>query len=123
MRRVLWAVLLANLAAAGPIPTTEYATRRAALRKDLHGAVILFGRSEGNDDPYAFIQEANFYYFTGWTEPGAILLITPNEDTLFLPHHNERGEKFTGKRASAEDRNVQAATGFDTVLPVEKFEA
>jgi Xaa-Pro aminopeptidase len=123
MRRVLWAVFLLRLAAGGPIPTSEYATRRAALRKDLHGGIILFGRSEGNDDPYAFIQEPNFYYLTGWTEPGAILLITPIQDTLFLPHHNERREKFTGKHASAEDHNVQTLAGFEHVLAVEKFEA
>ena len=124
MRRLLWAALLLSpLATAGSIPTPEYATRRAALRKDLQGTVVLFGRREGNDDPYAFIQEPNFYYLTGWTEPGAILLITPNQDTLFLPHHNERGEKFTGPRPSAEDHNVQSLTGFDRVLPVEKFEA
>lgn len=97
--------------------------RRAALRKDIHGAVILFGRSEGNDDAYGFIQEPNFYYFTGWTEPGAILLMSPNDDTLFLPHHNERLEKYAGKRWSAEDQNVQAVAGFDQVLPVERFEA
>ncbi len=115
-------LLRLTVAAAGPIPTTEYATRRTALRQDLHGAIIVFGRNEGPDDPYAFVQEPNFYYLTGWTDPGAILLITPNQDTLFLPHHNTRREAFTGKRPSAEDQNVQSVSGFDHVLPIEKFE-
>src|SRR5205823_5657333 len=41
---------------------------------------------------------------------------------LFLPHHNEVVERFTGRRASAEDADVKQKTGFDTVLPIEKFE-
>jgi Xaa-Pro aminopeptidase len=123
MRSVLVTALLCLIAGASPIPSTEYAARRAALRKDLHGAIILFGRTEGKDVPYAALQEPNFYYLTGWTEPNAILLITPNEDTLFLPHHDKQSESFTGSRASAEDRNVQTATGFDHVLPREKFES
>jgi Xaa-Pro aminopeptidase len=124
MRRLFGAFLLLLLSApASPIPIPEYAARRAALRKDLQGSIVLFGRNEGSDDPYAFIQEPNFYYLTGWTEPGAILLITPTQDTLFLPHHNKRREAFTGSRPSAEDQNVQSVTGFDHVLPVEKFEA
>jgi Xaa-Pro aminopeptidase len=48
--------------------------------------------------------------------------VTPNREILFLPHHNERGEHYQGRRWSAEDKNVRAATGFEEVLPLEKFE-
>ncbi len=81
------------------------------------------GRLEGNDELYGFVQEPNFYYLTGWTEPGAILLLTPSRETLLLPHHDDRRERYTGKRGSAEDRNIASLTGFDEVLPIEKFEA
>ncbi|MGD0434936.1 MAG: Xaa-Pro peptidase family protein, partial [Bryobacteraceae bacterium] len=42
---------------------------------------------------------------------------------LFLPRHDEHAERYQGRRWSAEDAGVQSATGFERVLPVEKFEA
>ena len=60
---------------------------------------------------------------TGWTEPGAIAILTPAEEILFVPHRNERRETFNGKRVAPEDPNAAAMAGFDTVLGVEKFEA
>jgi Xaa-Pro aminopeptidase len=123
MRRLLLAVMLVTGFAAPVIPAGEYRTRRAALRKDLDGTLILFGKTEGSDDLYGFIQEANFYYLTGWSEPGALLLLTPSDEVLFLPRHKARRERFTGKRAAADDPNARAATGFDTVFGLEKFES
>jgi len=101
----------------------EFKTRRANLRKSLDGVMLLAGRIEGRDEVIREDQEPNFFYLTGWTDPGARLLITPKEEILFLPHHNERVEHFMGMRASAEDPDVRAVTGFDQVLPIEKFES
>ena len=120
---LLLAALSLPLFAAGPIPHDEYRTRRAALQKTLDGTLILFGRTEGQDEVYGFTQESNFEYLTGWPEPGAILLLTATRDTLFLPHHREPLERFVGKRSSAEDQNIAAHAGFTNVLPIEKFEA
>ena len=116
-------VCLSSALAAPAIPQDEYRTRRTALRKNLDGTVILFGKTEGPDDVYGFIQEANFEYLTGWTQPGAMLLITPDDEILFLPHHRGRRELYMGKRGMAEDADIRAVTGFDHVLGVEKFEA
>lgn len=123
MRGLLLLCLLVPLLHGDPIPRSEYRARRANLQKDLKGTLVLFAGTEGNDDPYGFIQEPNFYYLTGYRDPGTILLMTPTSEILFLPHHNERREKYTGKRPAADDQNVQATLGFDKVLPVEKFEA
>jgi Xaa-Pro aminopeptidase len=123
MRIVLLAVILSGIASAEAIPKDEFRTRRAELRKNLNGTVILFGRTEGNDEVYGFVQEPNFYYLSGWTEPGAILILNAKKEMLFLPHHNETREHFTGRRASAEDQNARALTGFDSVLPIEKLES
>src|SRR5438105_1385569 len=127
MRRILLAAMLglcvATAVAVPAIPPSEYRARRAALRKDLDGTTVLFGKTEASDDYYGFIQEPNFYYLTGWSEPGAILLVTPSDEILLLPPHNARREKFTGKRASADDPDARAATGFDTVLGLEKLES
>ena len=118
----LCAVASAAPATSGDIQPDEFRSRRGALRKSLDGVMVLFGQREGLDVVFHFRQEPNFYYLTGWTEPGAILLVTPAEETLFLPHHDEHAERFLGKRSSAEDANVHQATGFDRVLGVEKFE-
>src|SRR3954454_19280898 len=120
------ALVLFPLAAAEKIPLSEYRSRRAELRKANGDAVtILFGRTEkdGGDLRSGFFQEANFYYLTGWTEPGAILVMTPSSEILLIPRRNREQERWTGPKLSPEDTGAQSATGFDSVLPAEQFEA
>jgi Xaa-Pro aminopeptidase len=105
------------------LPAEEFRARRAALRHSLDGTLLLMGQTEGRDPLFAFSQEANFYYLTGWTEPGAALLMTPSREILFLPHHDAVAERYHGRRWSAEDPGVQPATGFEDVLPKEKLES
>lgn len=105
------------------MPPDEFKTRRANLRSSLDGVLVLFGRVEGRDEVFRVGQEPNFYYLTGWSQPGARLLVTPTREVLFLPHHNERVEHFQGRRSSAEDADVHALTGFEEVRPIEKFES
>lgn len=123
VRRFLAAALLLAPFAGAKFPLEEYRSRRANLRKSLDGVAVLLGRTEGRDEVFRSDQEPNFYYLTGWSQPGARLLVTPTREILFLPHHNERVEHYQGKRSSAEDADVHAVTGFEEVLPVEKFEA
>jgi Xaa-Pro aminopeptidase len=123
MRRFLALALLLSPLVPAKMPLDEYRTRRSNLRKSLDGVVLLAARIEGRDETFRMDQEPNFYYLTGWSDPDARLLITPSREILFLPHHNQRRENFMGKRASAEDSDVHALTGFEEVLPIEKFEA
>ena len=116
-------VVLTSAFAADPIPRDDYHARRTELRNKLDGALVLFGYTEGPDEVYRLGQNSNFYYLTGWTEPGAIALLTPAEEILFVPRRNARREVYNGKRISPEDANASAATGFDSVLGPEKFEA
>jgi Xaa-Pro aminopeptidase len=116
------AALLGPAFLPGAIPLSEYHQRREKLRGDLKGTLVLFGNKEDPELVGRFRQESNFYYLTGWTEPGARLLITHDDEVLFLPHHNEVVERYTGRRTSAEDPDAEEKTGFQTVLPVEKFE-
>jgi Xaa-Pro aminopeptidase len=98
------AVLLAacvSVAAQAAIPLEEYSARRDALRKAIPGAtLVLQGGTESpnGDIRTGFFQEANFYYFTGWTEPGAMLIIGPNGDTFFLPPRDAVRERYTGPK-------------------------
>jgi Xaa-Pro aminopeptidase len=107
---------------AAKLPLDEFRARRANLRKALDGVLLLAGRTEDRDPVFRFEQEPNFYYLTGWSQPGAMLLVTPSVAILFLPPHNKRREVYEGKRASADDPDVHALTGFDDVLPIERLE-
>jgi len=122
MRRLLVIALLLAPFALAKMPPDEFRTRRANLRKTLDGTIVLFGRVEGRDEVFRSEQDPDFFYLTGWSEPGARLLVTPSREILFLPHHNPRLEHYQGKRSAAEDADVRAVTGFEEVLPIEKFE-
>jgi Xaa-Pro aminopeptidase len=115
--------LSACLAVAAAIAPAEFAARRASLQKQLDGTLALFGRTEAGEGVDGFHQEANFYYLTGWAEPGGVVLFTHASAILFLPGHNEKAERYTGRHASAEDADVRARTGFDNVLPLGRFES
>jgi Xaa-Pro aminopeptidase len=70
------------------ISNEEYKQRRAALRKATGDAVtILFGHTEkdNGDIRTGFFQDPNFYYLTGFTETGAILVLTPDTEVLMVP--------------------------------------
>jgi Xaa-Pro aminopeptidase len=117
-------VALAALAAAAP--REEGRARREAVRGALDGAVLaLAGRTAAEMEQHstATAQEPNFYYLTGWSRPGAMLLISAQRAILFLPSRNPEREKYTGRQPTAADENIRAVTGFDEVLPVEQFEA
>jgi Xaa-Pro aminopeptidase len=105
------------------IPKAEYQSRRAELRKSLNGTMVLFGAEESSDLHYAFFQESNFLYLSGWREPGAAMILTPREEILFLPPRNPREEVFTGRKTSAEDPEAVEKTGFEKVLPSAAIEA
>ncbi len=107
-------LLAAAAVPAAKAPPDEFRARRAALRQSLEGGVLLLkGQIEAYDPIFRFAQEPDFYYLTGWTEPGAALLLTPSDEILFLPRHDERAERYSGKRTSAEDADAHAVTGFE----------
>jgi Xaa-Pro aminopeptidase len=113
------------LFAAPSVPRDEYRQRRSALRAALGESVaVFFGRTEreGGEIRSGFFQESNFYYLTGWTEPGAILVMTPKADVFLIPRRNRMREQWTGPKAAPGDPNVRTVTGFDTVLPAESLE-
>src|SRR5260370_36749609 len=135
-------VLTAAPASAGdPHLLGQYLARRIELRKSLRdGVIVLFGRGEQDEDlRTGFFQESNFFYLTGWQEPGAILLLAPLPDDaqapgyaarerlpreiLFLPQRNPDQEKWTGRKIAPDDEHVREDTGFDAAMPAGKLEA
>src|SRR5712692_9630462 len=122
-------------------PNSVYVERRAKLRGQLDGPVVLFGYT-GKEDAspsYVFNQEENFYYLTGHNEPGAALLLVPeapngktngktNEKTwdapaeiLFLEPRDPARERWNGPRTGPADPDVTQKTGFAAVEPMPKL--
>ena len=118
--------LAATLSASDAIPASEFKQRREKLRAKLEGGtLVLFGATdaEHGDLRSGFFQEANFYYLTGWTEPGAILLLDAKRDSLVLPTRNAVVERYTGPKAAAADPDIRQRSGFDSVLPMPSLES
>jgi Xaa-Pro aminopeptidase len=117
MRRiVLFLGLTVSLLADG-ISREEYRERRGKLQKSLEGVLVLFGADDRDELRDGFFQEADFYYLTGWRDPGGVLLLTPSEEILFVPPRNLRQENYTGRKIGPDDPDATQKTGFAKVLP------
>jgi Xaa-Pro aminopeptidase len=122
MRLVLvCALFAASLPAA--ITPAEYQARRAELRKSLDGVMILFGADDPDDLHASFFQESNFLYLSGWREPGAVMMLTPQTEILFLPARDPRMELYTGPKLGADNPDAPKQTGFERVMPKSAIES
>lgn len=129
MRKMLSLLLLIATVSAGALDrqsNSDYHARRIALAKAMDGgSLVLFAplEPEGQNDLYGFRQEDNFFYLTGWSEPGAAVLINSNPyaEILFLPEHNVTQEKWTGPKLGPENPNAAQVTGFDKVESIDKM--
>jgi Xaa-Pro aminopeptidase len=130
IRRVLFVLALLGVvaSAAERQPNADYRARRAALANAMSadsGALVLFAptEAEGQNDIFGFRQEDNFYYLTGWSEPGAAILINSNPygEILFLPEHNATQERWTGPKLGPESPDAPKLTGFDRVGSLDKM--
>jgi Xaa-Pro aminopeptidase len=112
-------------------PVSTYHVRRVALAEKLQGGVaVLFAAEEPLLDFMPYRQDSDFYYLTGWNEPGAALMILSDaaqshkyREVLFLPTRNLRMEKFTGVKLDAATPNAAATAGVDEVLPMTELPA
>lgn len=130
--RKMWLCLLLLVQFASALdrqPNSDYRLRRQSLAaKTQGGAVLLFAsnEAEGPNDLYGYRADDNFFYLSGWTEPGAALLIVSGADhayteILFLPNHNPSQEKWTGPKLGAESPEAGQITGFDHVEALDEL--
>jgi Xaa-Pro aminopeptidase len=136
MRKLLLVLLLLSTFAftLDKQPLQDYRARRERLAKTINGdAVLLFAatEAEGQNATSSFRQDNDFFYLTGWTEPGAALLISPAVEAkdgrparpyteiFFLPNHNLAQEKWTGPKLGPESPDAPKLTGFDRVAPLD----
>lgn len=137
-RITILAVLLATITvhALERQPNSDYRARRQKLASAADGgAVLIFAatEAEGPNAIYGFRQDNDFYYLTGWSEPGAAVLISPGRraesgrpavpytEILFLPAHNATQEKWTGPKLGADDPRARELTGFDRVEVLDRM--
>ena len=106
--------------------SSDYHARRAHLATRMAtGTLVLFASTEGEGQnaTHGFRQGDDFYYLTGWSEPGAALVInaSPYSETLFLPAHNVSQEKWTGPKLGADSSDAKSVTGFDRVEVLDRL--
>jgi Xaa-Pro aminopeptidase len=109
-------------------PTAIYHARREALAKKLNGGIaIVFAATEPPLEYQEYRQDEDFYYLTGWNEPGAALLIESAvaahddvparafREVMLLPIRNLRMERYTGVKLDSASPDAAKITGVDEV--------
>lgn len=115
MRLSMALILLLSTSA---LYATNYHARRERLASKLgKGTLVLFASTEeeGQNATRGFRQDENFYYLTGWNEPGAALVVAAGTEILFLPAHNVSQERWTGPKLGADSPDAAGLTGFAKV--------
>ncbi len=125
-----------GLRALDSVPLTEYRQRRMALGEKLKGgAAVVFAAEEPLLDFMPYRQDSDFFYLTGWNEPGAALVIIgpgPEATTrlgdvvpehgykefLFLPARDPVMEKYTGPKMDAATSFSASRSGVEVVMPM-----
>ena len=128
--KTITVLIAAALAVSSPVPaaaddTDVFKSRRDAVLKKLDGGVaVIYGATDdgGAIVKGQFVQESSFYYLTGISEPGAALLLAPDErrykEILFLQPRNPDVENWDGRREPLGDA-LNEATGFEKVLRID----
>ena len=126
-------------------PDADYHARRVALGAALKGGVaILYAADEPSAEYLSYRQDEDFYYLTGWNEPGAALVVIgasmPDptsaapvagvstvahtyREILFLPTRNKRLELYTGVKLDASSPDAIARTGVSEVKDMTQLPA
>lgn len=77
-----------------------------------------------NDVEYTFRQDSDFYYLTGFNEPGAIAILAPHHEehqfVLFVRPKDKEKETWSGRRLGVEAAKEQL--GADAVFPIKELD-
>ncbi len=101
----------------------EYKARRQHYMDRVHdGVTVVFNAPETEDE---FVVSRDFYYLTGFSEPDAILVLSPKQKeekvTLFIPEKNPDKERWTGPRLEA-GREAEEMLGIERILTTNHFQ-
>ncbi|MGF1521121.1 MAG: aminopeptidase P N-terminal domain-containing protein [Leptolyngbyaceae cyanobacterium] len=105
-----------------------YKQRRDALMAALGSNTAMFASAPmavmHNDVEYTFRQDSDFYYLTGFNEPGAIAILAPHHEehqfVLFVRPKDKAKETWSGRRLGVEAAKEQL--GADAVFPINELD-
>jgi Xaa-Pro aminopeptidase len=100
--------------------TPIYAKRRQRLAEAIGAAVAVVPtapeRVRNRDSHYPYRFDSHFYYLTGFTEPEAVLVLTPEKALLFCRERSPEREIWEGFRYGPEA--ARERFGFDEAYPI-----
>lgn len=107
---------------------SEYRQRRQAVLKALGQNTAVFCSAPPavmhNDVDYLFRQDSDFFYLTGFNEPGAVLVLSGGHEdhnaVMFVRPKDLEKETWSGYRAGVEATKDRC--GVDEVFPIEKLD-
>jgi Xaa-Pro aminopeptidase len=111
------------------VDAAVFAARRRRLLQTLgDDAIAVFPaapeRTRSNDVEYRYRQQSDFYYLTGFAEPGALCVLQPghadHEYVLFVRPRDRERETWTGRRAGLEGAIL--AFGADKAYAIDDVE-
>ncbi|HXG18897.1 MAG TPA: aminopeptidase P N-terminal domain-containing protein [Methylomirabilota bacterium] len=105
-----------------------YAARREAFVKQMGEGVAIFPAApesiRSNDTGYRYRQDSDFYYLTGFPEPEALCVLSPQHEKerfiLFVRPRDKEKETWTGRRFGAE--GAKDIFGADAAYTIDKID-
>jgi Xaa-Pro aminopeptidase len=101
-----------------------YAKRRQRLAEAIGAAVAVVPtapeRLRNRDSHYPYRFDSHFYYLTGFSEPEAVLVLSPEKSILFCRERNPEREIWEGFRYGPEA--ARERFGFDEAYPVDTLD-
>ncbi|MGE5658611.1 MAG: aminopeptidase P N-terminal domain-containing protein [Actinomycetota bacterium] len=110
------------------ITPAEYRQRREQLMAKIGNSTAIFRSAPmavmHNDVEYAFRQESDFFYLTGFNEPEAVAVLAPHHEEhkfiLFVQPKDPEKETWTGYRAGVE--GAKEVYGADEAYPIHELD-
>jgi Xaa-Pro aminopeptidase len=110
------------------IPQTEYEERREQLMAKIGTGTAIFKSAPvavmHNDVEYAFRQDSDFFYLTGFNEPEAVAVLAPHHEEhrfiLFVQPKERDKEVWTGYRTGVEA--AKEKFGADEAYPIAELD-
>lgn len=107
---------------------TEYQQRREQFMAKIGAGIAIFRSAPAavmhNDVEYAYRQDSDFFYLTGFNEPAAVAVLAPYHEEhkfiLFVQPKDLEKETWTGYRAGVE--GAKEAYGADEAYSIEELD-
>jgi Xaa-Pro aminopeptidase len=112
-----------------PIAAAEYARRRRQLmrimgRDSIAVLPAAMPRTRSSDTHYAYRQDSDFHYLTGFGEPGAVAVLIPGREqgefVMFVRDRDPTRETWDGRRAGPE--GATRDFGADDAFPIDDLD-